>query len=191
MAVISYGKGVIALHFNLSFDVKRRTVYDNNNNSTLGLPGIDLVRREGDAPTGITDIDLAYDYMGDTYDFFMNQHDRDSVDDAGMELVSTVRYCPNDSSCPYQNAFWDGTQMVFGEGHAAADDVVAHELTHGVTQFSSDLFYYYQSGAINESFSDLWGEFVDLTNSAGNDATISRRVVNEGVRPTICRRKRR
>lgn len=157
--------GVIALHFNLGVNVKTRIVYDNNNNSTLGLPGVDLVRREKDEATGIADIDLAYAYMGDTYDFFFNEHGRDSLDDAGMELLSTVRYCPDNSHCPYQNAFWDGQQIVFGEGHTAADDIVAHELTHGVTQFSSNLFYYQQAGAINESFSDLWGEFVDLSNN--------------------------
>ena len=59
--------------------------------------------------------------------------------------------------------------MVYGDGFAAADDVVGHELTHGVTEFSSHLFYYFQSGAINESLSDVFGEFVDLTNGAGND----------------------
>ena len=62
-------------------------------------------------------------------------------------------------TCPYQNAFWDGQQMVYGAGFAAADDVVGHELTHGVTDFSAHLFYYYQSGAINESLSDVFGEF--------------------------------
>ena len=62
-------------------------------------------------------------------------------------------------------------QMVYGDayGFANADDVVGHELTHGVTDYESSLFYYYQSGAINESFSDVWGEFVDLTNGLGND----------------------
>ena len=54
--------------------------------------------------------------------------------------------------------------MVFGEGFAAADDVVGHELTHGVTESESALFYYMQSGAINESFSDVWGEFIDQWN---------------------------
>ena len=53
--------------------------------------------------------------------------------------------------------------MVYGDGFASADDVVGHELTHGVTEFSSHLFYYYQSGAINESLSDVFGEFVDLS----------------------------
>jgi hypothetical protein len=61
---------------------------------------------------------------------------------------------------------------VYGDAHGypLADDVVAHELTHGVTQHESNLFYYYQSGAINESFSDLWGEYYDQTNGQGNDS---------------------
>ncbi len=173
--------GVVALHFNLGVNVKERIVYDNNNNSTLGLPGVDLVRREQDDPTGITDIDLAYTYAGDTYDFFLNEHGRDSLDNKGMQLLSTVRYCPDNARCPYQNAFWDGEQIVFGEGHAAADDIVAHELTHGVTQFTSNLFYYQQAGAINESFSDLWGEFVDLTNEKGNDEPDVRWLIGEDL----------
>ena len=72
----------------------------------------------------------------------------------------------------YNNAFWNGTQMVYGNGGnlAQADDVVGHELTHGVTDFESNLFYYYQSGAINESFSDIFGEFVDQTNGKGDDS---------------------
>jgi len=59
--------------------------------------------------------------------------------------------------------------MVYGDGYSQADDVVGHEMTHGVTDYESGLFYYYQSGAINESFSDIWGEFIDQTNGAGND----------------------
>ena len=173
--------GVLALQFNLGVNVKKRIVYDNNNNSTLGLPGVDLVRREEDEATGIADIDLAYAYMGDAYDFFFDEHGRDSLDDAGMELLSTVRYCPDNSRCPYGNAFWNGEQIVLGEGQAAADDIVAHELTHGVTQFTSNLFYYQEAGAINESFSDLWGEFIDLTNHEGNDQPEVRWQIGENL----------
>jgi Zn-dependent metalloprotease len=87
------------------------------------------------------------------------------VNNAGMALISTTRYCPTQTSipCPYQNAFWNGQQMVYGQNFVA-DDVVAHEITHGVTDYASRLFYYYQSGAINEAFSDIWGEFIDLSN---------------------------
>ncbi len=71
--------------------------------------------------------------------------------------------------------------MVYGDGFAAADDVVGHELTHGVTDFSSHLFYYYQSGAINESLSDVFGEFVDLTNGAGNDTPADSWLIGEDL----------
>ncbi len=89
---------------------------------------------------------------------------RDSVNGAGLQLKSTVRYCPTASDCPYIGAFWNGDQMVYGEGFAIADDVVGHELTHGVTQYTSDLLYYAESGAINESMSDVMGELIDLWN---------------------------
>jgi bacillolysin len=85
----------------------------------------------------------------------------------GKKIRSTVRVCP--TGCPYDNAFWDGFQMVYGPGFPRADDVVAHELTHGVTQHTSGLIYWFQSGAINESMSDVFGEFVDQTDGVGND----------------------
>jgi hypothetical protein len=91
-----------------------------------------------------------------------------------------VRYCPNPSSCPYQNAFWNGAQMVYGTGFAA-DDVVGHELAHGVTDFSSSLFYYYQSGAINESLSDVFGELMDQTNGAGTDSAAVKWLMGEDI----------
>ena len=98
-----------------------------------------------------------------------------------MTLKSTVRYCDPSQTCPYQNAFWNGEQMVYGQGYAAADDVVGHELRHGVTDFSSHLFYYYQSGAINESLSDVFGELIDQTNGAGNDSAEVKWQVGEDI----------
>ena len=155
--------GFVTLHFSEIETGKSRQIYDNQNNSSFGLPGPNLVRSEGQPPSGITDVDKAYDYAGDTYDFYMTNHNRDSLDGAGMQLVSTVRYCASGSTCPYPNAFWNGSQMVYGQGYASAADVVGHEMTHGVTDHTSRLFYFMQSGAINESFSDIWGEFIDRT----------------------------
>ena len=112
---------------------------------------------------------------GDTYEYFWTEHGRDSYDDAGATLKSTVHFCPEDSNqpgiylCPYGNAFWNGTRMVYGDGFASADDVVAHELTHAVTERTAGLYYYMQSGALNESFSDIFGETVDQTNGHGSD----------------------
>ena len=77
--------------------------------------------------------------------------------------------------------------MVYGDGFAAADDVVGHELTHGVTDFSSHLFYYQQSGAINESMSDVFGEFIDLTNAPAPTRAAVRWKLGEDV-PRLRRR---
>ena len=171
--------GGVLLHFNQVDSALDRTIYDNENNSAFSLPGNGPIRTEGGAVTGNTEVDFAYDYSGDTYDFFLTEHGRDSLDDAGMPLISTVRYCPSAFDCPYFNASWNGTQMVYGDGFASADDVVGHELTHGVTEFTSHLFYYYQSGAINESLSDVWGEFVDQTNGSGTDTAGVRWLMGE------------
>ncbi len=170
LVLVDAHRPAVVLHFNQIDAAKSRLIYDNNNSWMLGLPGNGPVRTEGQGPTGIMDVDNAYDYAGYTYDFYWNQHGRDSIDGAGMGLISTTRYCrPKPSPCPMVNAFWNGSQMVYGDGFSAADDVVAHEMTHGVTQFESGLFPYMQSGAINESLSDVWGELVDLTYTNGND----------------------
>ena len=122
-----------------------------------GLPG-PIVRVETQAPTGVPDVDAAYDYLGDTYDYYFRAFGRDSLDDLGMPLIATVKAGIN---CP--NAFWNGSQMAFCTG-LATDDVVAHEYTHGVTQFTANLIYQNQSGQLNESYSDVFGELVDLFN---------------------------
>ena len=181
LVLVDAGRGQVALHFNQIGYAKDRRIYDNANNSAAGLPGIGPVRTEGGGSSGVADVNYAYDYTGHTYDFYFATHGRDSIDNAGLPLTSTVRYCDPLHSCPYANAFWNGTQMVFGQGYAAADDVVAHELTHGVTEYESGLLYYRQSGAINEAFSDIWGEFIDLTNGAGNDAPAVRWLCGEDL----------
>ncbi len=99
---------------------------------------------------------------GATYDFFSQMFERNSIDDRGMQLDSTVHYDRN-----YDNAFWNGSQMVYGDGDGQvfqrftrAIDVIAHELTHGVTEFEAGLVYQDQPGALNESFSDVFGSLV-------------------------------
>lgn len=106
-----------------------------------------------------SDANNAHAFAYDTYMTYANRHSRDSIDNAGMKILSMVNY-----GVGYQNAFWDSEKMVYGD-NMAADDVVGHELTHGVTENESGLFYYFESGAINESLSDIWGEYVDQTNS--------------------------
>jgi len=97
-----------------------------------------------------------------TADFYQTVFGRSSVDGRGLPLVSTVHY---DQS--YDNAFWDGGQMVYGDGDATlfdrftkCVDVIGHELTHGVTQYATHLVYHNQPGALNESMSDVFGSMV-------------------------------
>lgn len=170
--------GDTVVHISLIHAARNRLIYDAQNVS--GSAG-SLARSEGDPATGTTEVDNAYDYLGDTYDYFFNNHGRDSLDDNGYTLQATVRYCDPGYSCPFANAFWDGTAMYFGDGFAAADDVVGHELTHGLTSNTADLIYFSQSGAINEALSDIFGEFIDITNGSGTDTAESRWLMGEDV----------
>jgi Zn-dependent metalloprotease len=139
--------------------VMRRTVYDAKN--TTALPGT-LVRGEGDPPSADVAVNEAYDAAGATYDLFQEVFDRNSIDDRGLRLDSTVHY-----DVKYDNAFWNGNQMVYGDGDGQlfdrftkAIDVIGHELAHGVTQYEAALDYYGEPGALNESFSDVFGILV-------------------------------
>jgi bacillolysin len=148
-----------------------------------------VTRTEGGGPSGIVDVDNAYDLTGAVYDYYFNLLGRDSIDGNGLILRSSVRVCVDEpGGCPFQNAFWDGAQMVFGEGFASADDVVGHELTHGVTEHTSNLLYYFQSGAMNESISDVIGELFDLSFAgppAGNDTAGARWQLGEDLPPSV------
>lgn len=176
----------VVLRFSQLTDARDRRIHDANDpgDGTYGLlPGVQ-VRSEGGPPVAgaaAADANSAYDSAGDTYDYFLDVHGRDSYDGAGAPLVSTVRYCPTSASCPYANAFWNGIQMVYGAGFPAADDVVAHELAHAVTEHTAALFYYMQSGALNESYSDIFGETIDLLNGGGTDTLAVRWKMGEDV----------
>lgn len=175
--------GVILLNFSQFMEAKSRQVYNGNHTSTL--PGT-LVRSEGGAATGDTDQDNAYTYSGITYDYYSSNHGRDSFDNAGSVIKSTAHHCadgyPQGTTCPgYQNAAWTGSQMIYADGFASADDVVGHELAHAVTQYTADLLYYVQSGALNESFSDIFGETIDLLDGVGNDAAGVRWQIGEDL----------
>lgn len=145
--------------------VKKRAVYSAG--ETTNLPGT-LKRGEGDPASGDAAVDEAYDGAGYTYDLYYQIYQRDSIDGAGMEIDSSVHYDKG-----YDNAFWNGTQMVYGDGDedlaptkqlfrrfTASLDVIGHELTHGVTQHTGNLNYLGQPGALNESFSDVFGVLV-------------------------------
>lgn len=136
-----------------------RDIYDAQQKETL--PGVQ-VRYEGQPSNGDIAVDEAWNYLGITHDFFWKNWQRDSLDNAGMVLAGTVHY-----GHEYQNAFWNGEQMVFGDGDGEifnrftiAIDVVAHELSHGVTETEAGLIYFGQSGALNESLSDVFGALV-------------------------------
>lgn len=173
--------GAVLASFDEIHGAKTRRVCDAGNTARQ-QPCTSPVLTEGGSTAGLNaDVVQAYNFSGATYDWFKNQFNRDSIDGRGMALVSTVRYCEPGQRCPYQNAFWDGRQMTYGQGFAVADDVVAHELSHGITEKTSGLFYYYQSGAINESISDVFGELVDLATSSSGDAASQRWRLGEAL----------
>jgi Zn-dependent metalloprotease len=133
-----------------------RQVYTANQKTSL--PGT-LMRKEGQAAVNDQAVNAAYDNSGVCYNFYKTTFGRDSIDGKGAKLSSTVHYSSN-----YNNAFWDGTQMVYGDGDGksfsdfAADlSVVCHELTHAVTSYSANLRYQGESGALNEAMSDIFG----------------------------------
>jgi len=144
---------------------KQRIVYDAKNGSKL--PGTEA-RKEGEDPVSDDAVNEAYDGSGITYDLFSNVYGRDSIDGNGLRLDSTVHYQKG-----YDNAFWNGQQMVYGDGDedlpeaqrlfnrfTIALDIIGHELTHGVTSYEANLAYWDQSGALNESMSDVFGSLV-------------------------------
>jgi Zn-dependent metalloprotease len=148
-----------AFNFSTPAGVKRRTIYDAKNREEL--PGT-YVRGESDPPSTDVAVNEAFDGSGATYDFFHQLFQRNSIDNRGMRLDSTVHF-----DRQYDNAFWDGNQMVYGDGDGQlfnrftiSLDVIAHELTHGITQYEAALAYRGQSGALNESFSDVFGVLV-------------------------------
>ncbi len=114
-------------------------------------------------PSQAPGVDAHY-YANVTDDFYGNVFGRDSIDDEGMTIISTVHFANR-----YCNAFWNGEQMTYGDGDmktclplSGGLDVVGHELTHGVTEFTSNLIYENESGALNESFSDMMGNTIEF-----------------------------
>ncbi|RQW78860.1 MAG: peptidase M4 family protein [Methanothrix sp.] len=120
------------------------------------------VRGEGDPETPNDAVNAAYEFAGSVRDLFQSIMGRKSIDNLGMNLVLNIHYGEK-----YMNAFWDGSQMIFGDGDGEifsnftkSPDVIAHELAHGITQFTANLKYEGQSGALNEHFSDVFGTFI-------------------------------
>ncbi|WKA57113.1 M4 family metallopeptidase [Planococcus shenhongbingii] len=172
---IATGKGVLG-------DAKTLNTLVNSNGSYLvdrtrgnGIFTYDAANRTRTPGTLWLDADNAYNaaydgaavdahvYAGQTFDYYKNTHNRNSYDGNGAQLISTVHYGRS-----YNNAFWNGSQMVYGDGDGSTFiplsgglDVIAHELTHAVTDTTADLIYQNESGAINESISDIFGTLVE------------------------------
>lgn len=136
-----------------------RFVYDSQNKTEQR---VELVRKEEGAATEDESVDKAYETSGFVRDYFKDTFGLNSIDDNGLDIISNVHYGKE-----YNNAFWDGDEMTYGDGDgkefkdfASAIDVVAHELAHGITQFLANLEYQSQSGALNEHFSDVFGTII-------------------------------
>lgn len=156
-----------------------RVISDAGN--TERLPGR-RVRTEDDGPTGDRSVDEAYDGLGASYDFFWDAFARDGIDAAGGSLLATVHF-----GVDYDNAFWNGERMVFGDGDGEVFvgftrslSVIAHELGHGVTEASGGLEYQGQSGALNESFSDVFGALAEQ-HARGQRADEASWLIGEGI----------
>ena len=139
---------------------------DNLLNSTYEAPAVD-----------------AHYYAAKTYDYYKAKFNRNSYDDRGATIKSTVHY-----GSRYNNAFWNGRQMVYGDGDGStfiplsgALDVVAHEITHAVTDNSSDLVYKNESGALNESMSDIFGTLVEFYDNNNPDYEIGEDIYTPGT----------
>lgn len=142
---------------------RRLTVYDNQHQGRTFLPGVQM-RSWEEPPVKDEAVNQAYGGSNATYEFYRDIFDRNSLDGAGLELISSVHY-----GVAFDNAFWDGAQMVYGDGSGRifqiggltrSLDVIAHELTHGITELTAGLIYSKQPGALNESFSDVFGSLV-------------------------------
>ncbi len=144
-----------------------RTIYDSKNTTDKGEP----VRFEGNDPSSDEDVNRAYDFSGNTYNFYKDNYQWNSLNSKGMALLSSVHY-----GTRYNNAFWDGSEMYYGDGDnkffntfTSCMEVVGHELTHGVVSNTCNLKYEFQSGALNESFADIFGV---LTKMYIDDVTV-------------------
>jgi Zn-dependent metalloprotease len=168
----------------------QRTVYDQHHNQSQ-TPGA-VARGEGQPPVSDAAVNQAYDGLGATYTYYWSVFQRDSIDGQGLPLLGLVHY-----GTSYDNAFWDNAgHMFFGDGDGriltettAGIDVIGHELTHGVTQHEANLTYSGQSGALNESISDVFGIQVkqlvlkqDVTQS---DWLIGSDIVGPALKPAL------
>jgi vibriolysin len=172
LVYVNAANGQIALRNPRIHTAMNRRVHTANNGTSL--PGT-LRRAEGAAVTGDAHIDENYDHLGTTYGCYQQNFGRDSYNGTGATMTSTVHYSSN-----YVNAFWNGTQMVYGDGNNQDSgmlgkdlDVTVHELTHAVTENESNLVYSNESGALNEGMSDIFAAYCESwTRTWATDADV-------------------
>ncbi|MGA4848772.1 M4 family metallopeptidase [Streptomyces sp. G5(2025)] len=153
------GAPAVALPEGAAADKPHRTIHDAGHRTEL--PGR-KVRGEGDKPGKDATVNRAYAGLGATFELFQKSYERNSIDGGGLPMNATVHYGED-----YGNAFWNGEQMVFGDGDGEIFldftipvDVIGHELTHGVVQYTANLTYFGQPGALNESLADVFGSLI-------------------------------
>lgn len=142
----------------------RRVVFDAKGAADVSASTLKhaVARAEGDPPTGVAVVDETYDGMGEFHRFFWEVFERDSIDGHGLALEAVVHYGRG-----YNNAFWDGTRLILGDGDGtlflgfSTPDVIGHELTHGFLQHAAPgLGYDGLGGALQESLADVFGSMV-------------------------------
>lgn len=170
--------GAFSLVRFLNEDGKSRTVYDAEERTHL--PG-KVTRAEGSEPVSDDIVNRAYDYSGNTWDFFKKVLSRNSLDNRGMHLHATIHY-----GSRYPNAFYNGKQIAFGDGDGeifnnfCLIDIMGHELGHGVVDHTANLTYRNQSGALNEHYADVFGMCVKQY-ELGQDIENASWIVGEGI----------
>lgn len=137
-----------------------------------------LARDEGGAASAVADVNSLYDLLATFHNYYLSNFNRDSYNGLGARITGIARACDSTGPCPMANAFWDGTSASFGAGFAV-EDVVAHELSHAVVQFTADLIYLNESGAMNESYADIFGESIQLTDPSRTTLPARRWIIGD------------
>lgn len=168
--------------YNLAADSGYILIINNNNSGPASLSSSPIASSSSQYAFSDPEAASALFCLGKTYDFFLSEFSRNSYDNAGASLIAFVRYAES-PGMPYQNAFWNGSYMGFGNGDklAGALDVIAHEITHAVVEKTAELVYENQSGALNESFADIFGEGAEWKVAGSSDWKLGTNLTTMGV----------
>ncbi len=192
---VGTGKGVLGDTKSINTTLSKSSYYLQDNTRGATIYTYDAKNRTTLPGTLWTDADNIFNatrdgaavdahyYAGATYDYYKKTFNRNSYNDAGAPLKSTVHYGKN-----YNNAFWNGSQMVYGDGDgytfipfSGGIDVIGHELTHAVTEYSSNLIYQNESGALNEAFSDIFGTLIEYYDNRNPDWEVGEDIYTPGT----------